>query len=312
MGDYTYSVARIRSRESGLLREQDLEQLINAKDYSEVLRILKDNGYTNDGSVIDDAMRDLWGFLDELADEWDLELLRIPNDYHNIKVSIKSKFLNINGSDLLSDYGTVDKSVVYSAVKTEAYCELPKNLGYVAEKAMLLLLRTKNPQLCDVEIDKAEQEELWDIACKSKEEFIKKYAALKIKLTNLKIASRCAAMNKDADFAKNALCDKMDDNVFMLARAAGNGKTALEEYLASNGDEEAAQVMEKSIVLFEKWCDDKLTEFVRRVRYDCVGIAPIIAYAYAKTIEIKNIRIILLAKRNKLENPGERVRELYV
>ncbi len=312
MQDYTYSVARIRSKETELLKEQDIELLLNAQDYSDALRVLRDKGYVNDGSVAEDATRSLWEFLGELADEEVLKLLRIPVDYHNIKVSVKSVFADIDGTDLLADYGTVDKLDIYNAVKSRDYFGLPKNLGETAENAMSLILRTQDSQLCDIDIDKAELCELWQVAEKSNDDFIKRYVSLKIRLVNLKTALRCAIMGKSEAFTENALCEKAEHNIHQLARAAENGKDALMEYLESNGEDEAATVMGKSTVLFEKWCDDRIMSLMREARYDCFSSAPIIAYAYAKIAEIKAVRLILSAKRNKLENIRERVRELYV
>lgn len=312
MQDYTYSVARIRSKEKELLSEQDIELLINAQDYSDALRILRDKDYENDGSVAEDATRSLWEFLGELADEKILKLLRIPVDYYNIKVSVKSVFSDIDGTDLLSDYGTVDKSVIYNAVKSRNYSELPRNLRDTAENAMSLILRTQDSQLCDIDIDKAEHTELWQAAKESDDDFIKRYVSLKIRFADLKTALRCAIMGKSEGFTERALSDKSELDIHQLAKAAENGRDALVEYLESNGEGEAAAVMRKSAVTFEKWCDDKIMALMKEVRYDSFGSAPIIAYAYAKTAEIKAVRLILSAKRNRLENIRERVRELYV
>ena len=312
MRDYTYSIARIRSKEVELLGEQDIEQLINAHDYADALRVLRDKGYSNEGSVVDDAMRDLWVFLEEIADEYVLKVLRIPVDYHNIKASVKSVFSDIDGTDLLEDYGTVDKTAIYNAVKNGAYGELPQNIADTAENAMSLILKTQDSQLCDIEIDKAELNELWDTAEQSGDDFIKRYVSYKIRFANLKTALRCAVMGKSESFTENALCDKSEHDIHQLARVAENGKDALIGYLELNGEDEAAAVMKNSVVAFEKWCDDKIMSLMREVRYDCFGEAAIIAYAYAKTAEIKAVRLILSAKRNKLENIRERVRELYV
>ncbi len=312
MTDYTYSVARIRSKETGLLTAQDIEQLINARNYSEALRILCDKGYVNDGNVIDAAIRSLWEFLGEIADEKVLKFIQLPIDYHNIKTAVKSVFSDIDGKDLLLDYGIVDKTVIYTAVKNRAYRELPENLSETAENAMSLLLRTQDSQLCDIEIDKAELCELWQIAEYLNDDFIKRYISLKVRFANLKTALRCAIMGKSESFTENALCDRADHSIHLLAKAAEKGVDALIEYLESSGENEAAEIIKKSALEFEKWCDDKIMSLMREVRYDSSGTAPIIAYAYAKTAEIKTVQLILSAKRNRLENIIERVRELYV
>lgn len=311
MQDYIYSVARIRSKETELLGRQDIDMLLDAQNYADALRILTDKGYTNDGSVTEDELNALWHFLDEVDDGTVLRLLRTPFDYHNIKAAVKSVFSDFDGTDLLSDYGTVDKETVYSAVKNRAYGDLPESMAETAEKAMSVILQTGDSQQCDIDIDKAELNELLRLA--QGEEFIKKYVLLKIKFFNLKTAFRCAVMEKSEGFIRNALfaTDGGTDTA-ELAKAAENGTGSLIEYLLSSGESEAAENMKKSAADFEKWCDNKIMEHMTAARYEISGAAPIISYAYAKLAEINTVRLILSAKRNNLKNIRERVRELYV
>ena len=65
---------------------------------------------------------------------------------------------------------------------------------------------------------------------------------------------------------------------------------------------------------FEKWCDDYIMNSLEEGKTENFGIAPVIAYYYAKETEIRNIRIILSCIYNELpkEKIIERMRKLYV
>ena len=67
-------------------------------------------------------------------------------------------------------------------------------------------------------------------------------------------------------------------------------------------------------VAFEKWCDDSVIELCKGAKYEFFGFAPIAAYYFAKTTEIKTVRIVLSAKLAGVPNEiiRERVRDLYV
>ncbi len=66
--------------------------------------------------------------------------------------------------------------------------------------------------------------------------------------------------------------------------------------------------------MFEKWCDDRLTQVLCSAKTDIYGIAPLAAYWFAVRSEVRNVRIILSAKCSGMsdETVRGRVRELYV
>ena len=69
-----------------------------------------------------------------------------------------------------------------------------------------------------------------------------------------------------------------------------------------------------SITHFEKQADDLLTAYLQQGKLRPFGLEPLIGYLYAKEVEIKNIRMILVGKINGLptELIRERLRDVYV
>lgn len=316
MKEYTYSVARVRAKETELLTGQDMDMLIAAEDYRAAVRLLHDKGYDSkeNESPLKTAEDSLWGFLAEIVDQELLDYLKIPTDYYNVKAAVKAVFSDIPAEILLLDNGGSDKAVIYESVKSRDYGELPEPMAKTANEAMKQLLRTQDGQLCDIIIDKAMLDAQIEAAGKTGDRFIERYAELNADLANLRTALRCAKTEKTADFTEYALCDRANLNTTLMADAAARGLDAFYEYAESTQYSGLVPYMKKSAAEFERECDNMLMELMNEARYEPFTAAPIIAYAHAKRTELDAVRLILSAKRNGLDNDliRERVRRLYV
>ncbi len=319
MKEYTYSVARVRAKETALLTRQDIDQLLSADGYNSALRLIRDRGYRsqdNEGAeeIIASAERDLWDFIAEIADENVVRILRIPIDYHNIKASVKAAFSGIDGHDLLLDNGTADKDLIYSSVRSREYGELENHvLERICEEAMTLILRTQDGQACDIYVDNAMLAAVENEA-EGGGDFIKSYASLMCDTSNLKTAYRCAASGRGLQFIENAVYDGGSLNTGELAKAAEGGVNSLCEYTETTRYAELAEHMKAGAAALERSCDDMLMRFMEGAKFDSFSEAPIIAYYYAKRTEIDAVRLILSGKLNRLDDNmiRERVRRTYV
>lgn len=313
--EYTYSVARVRAKEASLLSAADIEQLLSAQDYSSALRILHDRGYRDeDGSITRSAETELWEFLSETAEGEIIKMLRLPADYHNIKAAVKAAYADIPAEDLLMDNGNLDKELINNAVRSRNFDALPGYYGSTAKKATELLLRTQDGQLCDVCIDKALLAAVEAAAEKSGDSFIRRYGKMNTDLANLKSALRCALMHKSEEFIYHAVYKGGTLNRAALISAAASGTEQLFAYVGGTEYSAAVAAMKESAAAFEKWCDDRLMSFMNEARFDSFSAAPVLAYAHAKKTELAAVRLIMSAKKNKLDNEiiRERVRRLYV
>lgn len=103
---YTYAVARIRSRELSLLSKQFLEQIISAKSFGDGLRLLQDKGWGGSsekqtvGEVLKDEREKTWDLLSELVEDISVfHVFLLKYDYHNLKAAIKQKYTNTEVPD---------------------------------------------------------------------------------------------------------------------------------------------------------------------------------------------------------------------
>lgn len=325
--DYAYAVARIRANEPSLLTSVDIEQLITAESYQSALGILEGKGWINSennndlSDVFKKQINNTWQLLSELSPNIsELEFLIVKNDFHNIKAALKKLITSnthgsdINDTDNFITPSTIDKEQIKYAIYNKKFNELPDFASDAVEKTYEVLIRTLDGQLTDIMLDSMALNYTMEKADITENEFIIKMAELICATANIKISVRAVKTGKDKKFLETALCETKTIDKKSLIEATVNGVDELISFISSTHYSEAVDYIEKSATALEKWCDDILISHIENAKYVSLGIEPLIAYYIDKEAEIKNIRIILSCKQNKLppEAIKERVRKLYV
>lgn len=318
--DYTYAVARIRFKETKLLSDADLASLLAAKDVEGVMRLLRDKGWGDTAESRPEELfaleeKKLWEFVAEAVDDLSvLNFLRVPHDFHNLKVAVKCITRDIKPDGLFLDNAVEDPERVYRAVKNREYGDLPDFLQEPAKEAMSALLQTSDGQLCDIIIDKACMEYVYKLKEESDNEIIRLYCELFVAAADIKIAIRCAKTHKKLDFIRRSMAPCATLDIDRLSAAAVDGTDAVIAYIGSTDYRAAVDAINTSVSAFEKWCDDDLTQVMKSQKWEPFGIGPIVAYIIARQNEIKAVRMILSAKNNNLSEQmvKERLRSMYV
>ncbi|HHZ05676.1 MAG TPA: V-type ATPase subunit [Clostridiales bacterium] len=318
--DYTYAVARIRARELNLLSGQDLDSLLTCNSYNDALLLLGDKGWNTENissydQLLNAENEKLWQFMSELVNDYSVfDVFLKPNDFHNLKASIKAVITDGDVKNIFYDQGTVSAIKIFEAIKNREYNKLPDHLQRCAGEAITALLQTSDGQLCDIIIDKASLEELYSIGLHSDSAIIKLYAETTVAATNIKSAIRCNKTNKNIDFIKRCLarCDTL--NVDTLAAAATKGIDEIYDYLLYTDYKGAVDALKVSATAFEIWCDNMLIGKMQSQKWEPFTEGPLIAYVLARDFEIKAVRMILSGKINNLDNKivKERLRDMYV
>ena len=319
--DYTYAVARIRYRENKLLSNADLNALLSAKDADAVIRLLRDKGWGDDvtdsdpEAILRHEREKVWSFIDEIVpDKENFTFFLVSNDFHNLKVAIKSVTRDVKPDDMLIRDAVTDPQLIYESIARREYQNLPEYLLEPAKEAMTVLLQTSDGQLCDIIIDRACMEYVGNLGRQTKEEIIRLYCELFVAAADIKIAVRSAHTKKRSDFILRAMapCDTLD--VARLAQAASMSYEDVLKYLENTSYSDAIPAIRVSMSAFEKWCDDRLTEVMQPQKWEPFTIGPVVAYLIARENEIKAVRMILSAKVNGLSDDviKERLRNMYV
>ena len=183
----------------------------------------------------------------------------------------------------------------------------------IAREAYETLLHTQDGQLCDIMVDKAALEAIYEAGKRSGEEIIRDYAESTVAVADIKIAVRSQKTAKSLEFMKRAMAEC--DSVNINADESGTKRNGCHRRISGEHRlQRRSQALKESASAFECWCDNRIVETIRPQLYNPFTIGPVVAYVLARENEIKTVRIILTGKQNDLpvESIRERVREMYV
>ena len=116
----------------------------------------------------------------------------------------------------------------------------------IVREAYETLLHTQDGQLCDIMVDKAALEAIYEAGKRSGEEIIRDYAESTVAVADIKIAVRSQKTAKSLEFMKRAMAECDSVNINALMRAAQNGMDAIEEYLESTAYKGGAKALKES------------------------------------------------------------------
>lgn len=324
--NFIQSSVRIRHAEKKLLTKQQLQRLADAKNLEDAIKLLNETSYSSELSKLDrpenyeqvlsEVLNKTYKEAMEISPEKSLvEILSCKYDYHNLKVLVKE---NILKEKFDSMYCMLDENEI------EAFRELAlkndEGLSKDFKECLDFFETTKDPQDIDIFIDKKYFEKVLSLAEEFKLEMITEYFKAMIDFINLRTFIRCRKQNqvketlekvliKGGDIETDKILDMFYEDIEILPiklKAYKIGRVLskiVEEYKNNN-----------SLNSFEKSMDDYLVEIVRKAKSIHYGAEVIFSFLFAKELEIKNLRLILVGKVNGLSADfiKERLREVYV
>lgn len=317
--DYTYANARVRANEAYMITNADIPALVSASSYDEAINFLEKKNWIKSNShevkdIISAQSEYVWNLLDEcVPDSKVLEVLTASNDFFNLKTVIKCLFSELDPFAFYVYPTSLDLNLLTQKVKAHEFDFLGGTMGEALAAAYEVVAKTQNGQNAEAIIDKATLDYINEVSDLANCNLTKQIADLICAIANMKTAIRCARTNKSIDFIKMSIgkCDSL--NINTLTQAASANAKEVFEYLSDTKYANAASLLEQSTTAFEKWCDDEIISLAKTSKYQSFGFAPICAFFYAKQMEIKTVRMILMAKKSGIsENEiKERVRTLY-
>ncbi len=316
---YPYAVAAVRSMENKLLSRDRLLAIADAKTYEEALKILSDTDYAKGKSFegysfeksITEHLNEVYTSVSALmGDESFIDIFLYKNDYHNLKVLIKSELSGKSAEGLLLQGGTTDIEKLKVAFRERNFNELSNLETKAINEAFELYNKTKNARYIDFVMDKACFVSIKKAADKTKLSYLTDYVTKLADATNLKTLYRISAFKLDTDIMENAYVEggRLGLEFFKKAINEGIGIEAVKET-------EYKSVMDNGASSsFEKNLDDYIMNHMKDAKYKSLTAEPIIAYVFAKENEAKILRMVLSCKKNGIDAEviKERVRETYV
>ncbi len=327
---YAYSVSRIRAIERKLLDKGKLDRMVEAKSPDEALKVLNEADYGKSGSdstiyeyenLLRDENKKVYNLMKEIAPEPDVfDLFLISNDYHNIKVLLKSEFSGQDNDSLLVESGSIPSGKLKTMIRDRNMANMPTIMKNAVDECIEAYNKTLDPQIIDIILDKASFKQMKDTSIKSGSKFIKDLVTLFIDLANIKVFLRVKALNKTWDFLQKVLIPEgsISSKLFIqnLENPLDSFVDALQFTSLGAFLQEGIESFKTTGTLtkFEKLSDNLILNYVKKAKYISLGIEPLVGYLMAKEMEIKNARIVMVGKINNISNEviKERLREAYV
>ena len=342
--NFIQSSVRIRHAEKKLLTKQQLQRLADAKNLEDAIKLLNETSYSSELSKLDrpenyeqvlsEVLNKTYKEAMEISPDKSLvEILSCKYDYHNLKVLVKE---NILKEKFDSMYCMLDGNEI------EAFRELAlkndEGLSKDFKECLDFFETTMDPQDIDIFIDKKYFEKVLSLAEEFKLEMITEYFKAMIDFINLRTFIRCRKQNQVKETLEKVLIkggDVETDKILEMLSVSTSPPLIKTDKILDMFYEDIeilpiklkaykigrvlSKIVEEykntnSLNSFEKSMDDYLVEIVRKAKSIHYGAEVIFSFLFAKELEIKNLRLILVGKVNGLSADfiKERLREVYV
>lgn len=328
--DYAYATGRIRARELKLLDKNRFDRMLEAPNAEEAYKVLAEAEYgTGTDStksvfafetLLEDEMKKTYALLSEIAPDPEVvDAFKKRYDFFNVKVLLKAELSNQEVPSILIETGTYDTSEIVRIIRERDYDELSPIMREAVLEVYDVFSRTRDPQAIDLILDKALYNQFYKDLKSIKNDFISELADIIVDTTNIKMFIRARYLKKSLSFIKKILLDggRVDKTIYF-----NNSDKSVNDFLNDLMKTGFGVKMLKSMKIkenaniqtLEKAFDDYLMTYMHKAKLITIGIEPFIAFLFAKEAEIKNVRIILTGKINRLPSHliRERLRLIYV
>ncbi|PKP58332.1 V-type ATP synthase subunit C [Candidatus Atribacteria bacterium HGW-Atribacteria-1] len=338
--EYAFANGRIRKLEKGLLNKDILDRMIKSSDAVSALKILTESDL-NDYSFDLNNPADFENSLNkELLHTYDIikNISKVSTfnflyftfaskyDFHNIKILIKSKYLKKDiSNELFSPIRTIDIEKLNLAIRDEKYEDIPDSFEFLIKKTFSEYSKFKDPEKIDFILDKERYIMIFNKIkeveiIETEELFLRRFIKINIDLNNIISCIRAKIRGERKSFTKEFLIPEGDFKIENIVEIYDSPLSSWFEKLIHTDYKDIVELgvnyfqKNNSLMELEKLRDNFILNFSKIGKYITFGIEPLVGFITAKENDIKNIRIILSGKLNKLspDQIKERVRDTYV
>jgi len=338
--EYAFANGIIKKLEKELLNKDILDRMIKSSDAVSALKILTESGLNDYSFDLNNPANYENSLNRELLKTYDIikNISKVSTfnflyftfaskyDFHNIKILIKSKYLKKDiSNELFSPIRTIDIEKLNSAIKDEKYEDIPDSFEFLIKKTFSEYSKFNDPEIIDFILDKERYIMIFNKIkeveiIETEELFLRRFIKINIDLNNIISCIRAKVRGDRKSFTKEFLIPEGDFKIENIAEIYDSPLSSWCEKLIhtdyKNVVETGVNYFQKnnSLMELEKLRDNFIINFSKIGKYITFGIEPLVGFITAKENDIKNIRIILSGKLNKLspDQIKERVRDTYV
>ncbi len=312
---YMFQTAEVRALELHMLSRAVFLEMANAADFPEAVDALSASEYGATQPIKGlHAMEqmllarraDLRAFFEDLMiDESVAELMRSRTDFANLRLAVRRL---VTDKPLGTDYspgGNVEPETFAPALQEDNPGMLPVFLQEASEEAVLAYYDHKDIRDIDYSIDRFQTDYQLKRAAEMGSVFLTSLFAIQTDLTNLRTLFRLKYMDSDD---KSAFLDGGFLRMFRFEHALELGLDALASAFATTPYADIVEngvaylASKQSFLAVEQRCEAYMLGFLRKTSTITAGPQPVIAYLLAKEQEIRTIRLVLTAKKSRLDS----------
>lgn len=308
---FGFAVGKLRVLETRMLDRSASERLVDAPTFAEQKRLLSDTAFgrylesaqtaSDVERGLDEALDDFYRFLGD-ADLPDsiAQFFRVRYDYANLKAALKARLLGAPLEGLIQPHGLVPADGFAGALS-----QLPGSPGVLAAS----LAEEGDPAVVDAVVDRAMYAELLRLAKLSKSTYLERLARLTIDVGNVKTIVRGA----HAGMAPKDIAGLLSDGGTVAKRkVAGLSATApadLGSALNRLGPlSHFSEVDLSDPLVIDVAADAVIMSVLREGRRGPIGPEPVIAYVFAREVEVATLRMLLLGRLSGIPTETLRAR----
>lgn len=301
--DYPYVNGMIKALENKILDRNKLF-VLNKYEKHDFVRILKSMNYGENGNtieeLIDEELKSFRDLIKEVAPKTtDIDLFYLSFDALNVKVLMKMKNYQYDGTNALNTFSSVEINALKKAILDDDFSLLSKE-----EKKLITLVKEStfdSPKNLCANVDNL----IYQYALnKTNDNILKKYIKLKIDFTNLISITRARLLNMSIDdyfkmFIENGLIKK-DIFTTLLTLEKSEWAKILEPFY----DGKLTKLLLKDLNISDYQLEyDRLTlEVMSEYKNDAFTIGPVIYYYLMKLSEAQNIRILYALDNARIDD----------
>lgn len=325
--DYGYAVARIRAMEQRFLDAQAVQRMLDAEDTVAVMKVLSETSYAaavtanaaelNFDKILEAELRSAYEEVRQFVPDKSLvNLMLLPYDFHNVKVLLKSFFNVRKGGkkrwDLLSSISAYPVDNLITNMEMEDYARLPYGLNAIVPQCVsiweqtgdtLEVERLLDKRMFEVMLEQARQADVRGVVdwIKARIDGENLRTLVRLKRFGFESARVTPFLHEGGDIAPGLLAALVPEPFDGWARALDfSCYGTLLARIEFSGD------FSELILSLEKALDDYYLEKLAISRYSQNAPENIPSYLWAKEMEIKNVRMILVSKGSQGDSEGLR------
>ena len=319
---FAYAVARLRAMSGRLLEEALIQRILDSEDLDSALKVLAETAYSSwlvelkGGAdfdrVIESELLHVYTEVQKFVPDPRLvHLCRIPYDFHNVKVLLKSLILVREGGerrfDLLTALGVLPTDDLIMAMESEDYRLLPFNLHRLVPLCLSHWEQSKDILQVENILDGGLFSVLSEMAAATGFDSAVRWVKGRIDAENIRNLLRLKRMDMDAGnvasflhgggwISREKLLALLPEPVEswprILSFADVAGAFAHVQDLADLG---------ALLVEMEKVLDEYVSSILARAKYEAFSPENVIAFLWMKELEAKNLRIAMVSVANNTD-----------